>query len=132
MRYSKESFSLQKPTMCITFDAHNNDHFIFTALSIILKQHPPSKLMKHTDINLTVQGLLPYTGEQLSYIVISICVYEIFAYHRETFPAIVKITTSMHRSVCCVRMCHKFLSYTRYIWRTLSLANWNTKQIENI
>ena len=32
-----------------------------TALSIILKQHPPSELMKHTDINLTVQGLLPYT-----------------------------------------------------------------------
>ena len=60
MRYSKESFPLQKPTMCTTFEAHNNGHFIFTALSIILKQHPPSELMKHTDINLTVQALLPY------------------------------------------------------------------------
>ena len=46
--------------MCTTFEAHNNGHFIFTALSIILKQHPPSELMKHTDINLTVQALLPY------------------------------------------------------------------------
>ena len=75
MRYSKESFPLQKPTMCTTFEAHNNDHCIFTALSIILKQHPPSELMKHTDINLTVQGLLPYTGEQLSYLIyLFVCV----------------------------------------------------------
>ena len=60
--------------MCTTFEAHTNGHFIFTALSIILKQHPPSELMKHTDINLTVQGLLPYTGEQS---IVSIYVYEI-------------------------------------------------------
>ena len=39
------------------------DSHLYTALSIILKQHPPSELMKHTDINITVQGLLPYTGQ---------------------------------------------------------------------
>ena len=33
--------------------------------------------MKHTDINLIVQGLLPYTGEQLYYVIVSIYVYEI-------------------------------------------------------
>ena len=123
MWYSKQSFPLQKPTMCTTFEAHNNDHCIFTALSIILKKHPPSELMKHTDINLTVQGLLPYTGEQLSYLIISIYVYKIFAYLRETFPAIVKITTSMHRSVCCVRMCHKLL------WPDLSLRAYKPRQL---
>ena len=71
---SKEPFPLQKPTMCTAFKAHNNGLFIFTALSIILKQRPPSELMKHTYINLTVQGLLPYTGEQSSYL---FYVYEI-------------------------------------------------------
>ena len=93
--------------MCTTFEAHNNVHFSFTALSIILKQHPPSELMKHTDINLTVQGLLPHTGEQLSYLMLFICVREIFTYHRETFPALQQV--AIHRSVCCVRMCHKLL-----------------------
>lgn len=46
-----------------TFFIHYNNCFVSVALSIILKQHPPSELMKHTDINLTVQGLLPYTGQ---------------------------------------------------------------------
>ena len=59
--------------MCTTSEAHNNGLFIFTALSIILRQHPPSdlELMEHTDMNLTVQGLLPYTGEGL---IIYLCV----------------------------------------------------------
>ena len=54
-----------------------NGHFIFTALPIILKKCPPSELMKHIDIILTVQGLLPNTGEQLYYVIISFYVYEI-------------------------------------------------------
>ena len=33
--------------------------------------------MKHTDVNLTVQGLMLHTGEQLYYLIISIYVYEI-------------------------------------------------------
>jgi len=33
------------------------------ALSVILKQHPPSELLNYTDMNLTVQGLIPYTGQ---------------------------------------------------------------------
>ena len=90
--------------MCTTFEAHNNVHFFFTALSIILKQHPPSELMKRTDINLTVQGLLPYTGEQLSYQMLFICIRDIFTYYRETLRQV-----AMHRSVCCVKMCHKLL-----------------------
>ena len=75
----KKPFPLQSP-QCVQhlkLIPMVNSHFIFSALSIILKQHPPSELMKHADINLTVQGLLPYTGERLYYVIVSIYVYEI-------------------------------------------------------
>ena len=77
--------------MSITFEADTNDHSIFTVLSIILKQHPPSELIKHTDTNLTVQGLLPYTGEQLYYLTVSIYVYEILLTIERHFQRLLRL-----------------------------------------
>ena len=105
MRYSKESLPLEKPTMCTKFEAHTNGHFIFIALSIILKQHPPSELMKHTDINLTVQGLLPYTGEQLYYVIVSIYVHEILLTierHFQRLSRLQKVCINQYAVLECV------------------------------
>ena len=95
--------------MCTTFEAHTNGHFIFTALSIILKQHPPSELMKHTDINLTVQGLLPYTGEQL---IVSIYVYEILLIIERHFQRLSRLQqVCINQYAVPVRMCNKLITY---------------------